>query len=98
MTSDTNQTKVVIGSESILAPQNIVPANLTTAEEQMEKWSISADQGDYNPYPAGSAYSSPYFSSCVVLTGVLTATFRHPVIQVQSIKVNYLWTADIYIF
>ena len=59
---------------------------MTTAE-QWGKWSISPDQGGYNPHPAMGAYSSPYCSILITLTGVPDCLpSSNPIHQVYSIK------------
>ena len=44
LTLETKQTKVT-EKKSIVASQKVAPANLTTTEEQLERWSVSPDQG-----------------------------------------------------
>ena len=70
LTSDTNQSKVVVSSNFTVDPQKVVAANLITTEEQLEVKRTSLDQGGYNSHPAMGAFSSPYCSTSVVLTGV----------------------------
>ena len=51
-------------------PLKAVLANLTTTEEQLEKWSISPDEEVYNQHLAIGDYSFPYCLTTVLLLGV----------------------------
>ena len=53
-------------------PQKGGPANLTSTEEQLEKWGISPDQEDYNSQLAMGSCSAPYCSPAVVISAVST--------------------------
>ena len=50
-----------------MTPQKIAPPHLTTSEDQLEKRSLSPDQGSSNPHPAMGAYSSSYCSTSAVI-------------------------------
>ena len=55
---------------SIIVQLKVVADNLTTTEEQLERWTIYPDQVSYNPHLAISPYSSHYCSTAAVLSGV----------------------------
>ena len=52
--------------KSVIASQKVAIADLTSIEQQLEKNSLSPDQGGYDPHPAVGAYHSPYHYSSAV--------------------------------
>ena len=74
-------------NNSIVVPEKVVPANLNTNEEQLEKWSISLDEGGCNLHPAVCAYNFPYCSVSAVFSSVPDwLPSGNPVLQVQGLK------------
>ena len=63
LTLTTNQLSVNRNNKSVIGAQKVAPVNLSTIEEQLEKRSISPDQGGYNPHPAAGSYSKSSLSS-----------------------------------
>ena len=55
-----------VSKKSIVVQQKVAPVNLTTMEEQLEKWFHPPDQG-YNLHPAIGANSSHYCAMSVLL-------------------------------
>ena len=51
--------------------EKVVPVNLTSIEQYLEKHSLSPNQGGYNPHPAIGTYYSPYFYSFTVTSDIL---------------------------
>ena len=48
----------------------MAPVNLTSLEEQLERYSLSPDQGGYDSHPSVGVYHSPLFSSAMATAGV----------------------------
>ena len=44
--------------------------NLTSIEQQLEKYVCSSEQGGYDSHPAIGAYNSPYFYMTTITSGV----------------------------
>ena len=76
-----------MGYKFIIVSQNVVPYSLEMTEEQLEKWNISPDQGSLNPHPSTSAYSSLYFPTTAVFSGVSDCVPScSPVLQAPSLQ------------
>ena len=57
-------------TKSIFVLQKVALTSLDTSKEWLEKWSISPDQGGFSPHLATGAYTSLYFPTATVLSGV----------------------------
>ena len=76
-------------SKTIVVPQNMALAGLTSTEKHLRKHSLSPIQGSYDPNSVIGAYNSPYCYFPNATSGIPDCLpSGNPVEHVQS----YLWS------
>ena len=68
MTSEVYKLKPTVGSNSMVAPQKVIPIDLMTIK--IERWGLLLDQGCYDPPTVKGVYSFPYSSLSTITASV----------------------------
>ena len=87
LTLPTNQLSVTRNKKSIIASKKVALASISNPGGQVEKEGIFPDQRHSNSQLATGSYSSPYFSSALVLSSVsYCLPSSNPVLKVLSLQ------------